>query len=252
MPRYLFEQTLALNKHNEVGKVAVKYVLNFPSTNSTLAFNSTTKELLRRLDKYEGDLGRLRVDHEKSIAQYVPGSVSYYHALNSMAEVLFSRLTVKDTLTYSGKVENQFVYVVTMLYEDGQRLKEVQVPVPVTVPAVKPVRLPTYKLTMRSRDWNGHYDLLPETQEAFRILEFGIPEVYQRWYNLCECVHKATTTVGSMAYAMWDTVVQQHELRELKGDMTVRQDFVARFKYLYQTGVGQGIVIEETPHTART
>ena len=112
-------------------------------------------------------------------------------------------------------------------------------------PAIKPVTVPKYKLTLRSRDWKSHYDIMEDTQEVFRILEFGIPEVYQRWFSLCESVHKGTITVESMAYTMWDTVVQQHELRELKRNMLVRNDFVARFKYLYVIGT-QRIVIDET------
>jgi hypothetical protein len=232
---------------DEAASTPAKYVLNFPSTNGALDLNQTTRDLLYRLDKYEGELGRLRVDHEKYIAQFTLGIVPYYNALNHMATSLFARLTTKDTLSYSDKVHSQFVDTVKQLYKDGQRLTEVQVPVPVTVPAIKPARLPTYKLTLQSRNWHGHYELLQETQEVFRILEFGIPEVYQKWYALCECVHKATTTVNSMAYTLWDDLVKQHELRELKGHMRVRQDFVARFKYLYKTGVGQRIVIEETP-----
>ena len=226
-----------------------KYVLNFTSLRDSSNLNPTTQELLRRLDKYEGDVGKYRIYHEKLIAG-AKGEGVKQRAVKIMAGDLWSVIALEDghKTNYSLKVRDQFLAAVEHLYFEGQRLVEVQDPVPVTVPAIKPVRLPTYRLTLRSRDWHGHYELLQETQEAFRILEFGIPEVYQRWYALCECVAKRTTTVESMAYTMWDTVVKQHEVCELKRDMAVRQDFVARFKYLYDAGGGQQrIVIDETP-----
>ena len=237
---------------NEPASTPAKYVLNFTSLNGSSNLNSTTQELLRKLDKYEGDVGKHRIYHEKLIADTKSATFKQL-AVKTMAEDLWTTLPIDARTRDLMKIRDQFLAAVEHLYFEGQRLVEVQVPVPVTVPAVKSVRLPTYKLTLKSRNWHGHYELLQETQEAFRVLESGIPEVYQRWFNLFDGVAKRHITVDSMAYTMWDTVVKQHEVRELKGDMTVRQDFVARFKYLYGAGGGQRLVIEETPtETTRT
>ena len=272
MPRYLFEQQLDVRvdstgmasgpcvlgvdapkpvrsymkapEHNNAEACEVRWKVNFKSnylSNSYAKLSSTTQALLMALDvTTDARLLKMRQDYQ---AQIDSGATSpkdqdrlgYNLAIDMYHEIVrVSKGRIEDP----ERVTGQFVGYFRLLYGNGQRLI-------VDEPAIKPVTVPKYKLTLRSRDWKSHYDIMEDTQEVFRILEFGIPEVYQRWFSLCESVHKGTITVESMAYTMWDTVVQQHELRELKRNMLVRNDFVARFKYLYVIGT-QRIVIDET------
>lgn len=242
MPRYLFEQQLDVKATPQgtpkltpydvrliVDDVAVttpKYVLNFVS-NYSADLNATTCALLRKLDKYEDGLGALRMKHQKIIEGFEKPLSSYMLAVKGMAKALWVSVASRGAACNSMKVRDQFLAEVEYSWAIGQRLTDIQAPVPVTVPT-------KYSLNRRSQNWNGHDALLKETKDVFRILELGIPEIYERWFNLLGCVALSNITVKSMACTLWDTVVEkQYGMHELKGDMKVRQDFVERFTYLY-------------------
>ena len=205
--------------------VPTRYVLNFPSRDSEITLNSTTRALLRKLDKYEDALGPLRMKHQKIIGGIERHLSRYYIAVKAMAKDLWDSVTLDGGAFSTMKVRDQFLAEVEYSWSLGQRLTEIQAPF-------------KYRLTMRSCEQEEHCHLLPETQEAFRVLELGIPEICERWYCLLVAVDKGTTTTHSVAHALWDMITAPHDVRQLKNDQVVRVrgEFVERFKYLYNCG----------------
>jgi hypothetical protein len=152
MPRYLFEQKLntacdetGLHKPWQAKPVPVplvppstpKYQLNFTSTYGAASLNNTTLALLRKLDKYEGALGKLRMDHQRTIACLDKQSTYYQMAVKSMALGLWNYVSAGEDREMSMKVRDQFLGQVEYLYGWGQRLTE--------VPAVQPPKAARYR-----------------------------------------------------------------------------------------------------------
>lgn len=91
----------------------------------------------------------------------------------------------------------------------------------------------TYKPNMRSRDWNGHYDLNATTKTLYGHIETA-PELLEQWFNLQQCIEQRTTTVESVAYTLWDSGTSKDGLLHARTLTKVRDQFVARFVYLYK------------------
>lgn len=114
-----------------------KFVLNFTSVNGASTLNRTTQMLLRKLDKYEGGLGKVRMDHERYIAHFTRGIEPYKNAIRCMANALWNQLPMDPDTRSLSKVMEQFLTTVEHLYAEGQRLTEITVSEPTVTQIIR-------------------------------------------------------------------------------------------------------------------
>jgi hypothetical protein len=151
MPRYLFEQTLAvkstLQVTRECGQRPAKthavvpplappqYQLNFESSRGAYGLNASTEKLLRKLDKYQDGLGELRMAYQEKIAGLGRDNWRHRPAVKDMAGALWNKLTDDEDTGISVKVRDQFLSEVERAYNLGQRLTEIHPLKPAPDPA---------------------------------------------------------------------------------------------------------------------